>query len=246
MPDEPTVLPSEAAPVIAPETLSEDHWTHDRGFDEPTQKVMAKFGTETEALAAHVELEAYRGRSIALPKDDASEAEKTAQMDKVYAKLGVPPNEAGYDFKMPDNIPKGMEPSEAAVAEFKALGIALKLTDAQMAGLAKFDMDKTIKAMEAGKVARDAAEANRTAERKAENDKAMAALKEEWGPEYVDRVDKAALAHAKYGSKTPADWTKYYYQVYLDKMAEDILVPSQGRAAEGAKDFFDPASYPTK
>ncbi len=149
---------------------------------------------------------------------------------------------------MPDNIPKGMEPSDEAMASFKAMGVALHLTDAQMAGLAKFDMEKTVRNMEAGKVARDAAKANADAETKASNDKSLAELKAdpEWsGDRFEEQTAKAALAYEKYG-KTPADRTRLFYQVWLDKMAEDILVASQGRAAESTKDFLDPTSYATK
>ncbi len=244
MPDEVAVIDSDPQGVIPASTLSEDHWTHDHSFDDASQKIFSKYGTQEEAFSAHVSLAQHLGNSITLPKDDATDAEKTTQIDKIYTKLGVPDNEAGYKFEMPKEIPTGMEPSAEAMTEFKKLGISLKLTDTQMAGLAKFDMDKTIRNMEAGQAAQAKAKENEDAEKKAANDKALGELKEDWGEEFDNKVAKAALAYEKYGPKDPAARTRDYYQVYLDKMSEDVLVTSQGQASKSGKprdfsNFYD-------
>ena len=97
--------------------------------------------------------------------------------------------------------------------------------------------------MEAGKIARDEAAANATAESKAANDKSLTELKAEWGDGFDDKVAKAALAYEQFG-KDPSARTKVFYQMWLDKLSEDVLVQSQGRAAESVTDFLDPSSYP--
>ena len=96
-----------------------EHWSNDyelEGVEDDGRQTLRKFDSVEKSLVGHINAEKLLGRSIALPKDDATPEEKTAQMNKVYAKLDVPATAEEYTFKLPENIPAGMEPSAERLA----------------------------------------------------------------------------------------------------------------------------------
>jgi len=225
--------------------LAEDHWLNDVDFEgvegaDDAKKILSRYKTPVEQMMGHVEAEKLRGRSIALPKDDAADEEKAEQMGKIYSKLGRPDSADDYKLEKPEGLPDGLGWSDEQAAEFKTIAHSVGLNQAQLEALVKFDVARTIKGMEAAKKAIDEAKANKEAEERAETDKVMTELKTEWGDDFDEKFKHAQEAYDVYGKMT-TERVRFFYQVYLDKLAEGTLVKGAGQTQKG-KDAMDYAS----
>lgn len=149
-----------------------------------------KFETPEALVKSYAEMEAYQGRSIALPGPDAGDEETKAFFDKLskqkgaqeflserYGSQGVPDDPKGYEF----TAPEGFEPDEALDGWFRETAHKLKL-DGKRAGELYSEWNNL--QMEAQKLQAEKAHASREA------------LRKEWGPEYDQNLG-AALSVAK-------------------------------------------------
>ncbi len=221
------------------DTGEQETWlTGVEGLKDGVAKTLEKFGSLGDALNAHVDLEILRGNSIALPKEGATDGEKVDQMAKIYAKLGRPMTSDGYEMEAPAELPDGLKWSDEAAAEFKTLAHGLGLNQSQLDALVKFDTARQIRGMEVARAAHEEAETNAKAEEKTASDKALAELRTEWGDDFDNKVELAEKAYEQLG-KNLAQRTKLFYQIYLDKLAEDTLIQGAGAASkdEGGFDF---------
>lgn len=149
-----------------------------------------KFETPEALVKSYAEMEAYQGRSIALPGPDAGDEETAAFFEKLskqkgaeaflserYGSQGVPDDPKGYEF----TAPEGVEPDEALDGWFRETAHKLKL-DGKRAGELYNEWNNL--QVEAQKLQAEKAHASREA------------LKKEWGPEYDQNLG-AALSVVK-------------------------------------------------
>lgn len=233
---EDTLLETETQPAGQQTGIPGDHWVNDYEFSDDSKNILSKFETPGKAFEAHVNLEKLRGRSISLPKDDAPPEEKTKRLGEIYGKLGRPDTPDGYKLEKPTELPDGLQWSDETAGEFKKIAHSLGLNQTQMDTLVKFDTARQIKSVEMARGAKQEAEGNRAAEEKAKTDKALGELKKEWGEDFDKKIECAEKAYAVFG-KNLEERARFFYQVYLDRLAEDTLIPSGRQTAEAA-DFF--------
>jgi len=219
-------------------TTPEPHWSDDyEDLGEDTKKLLAKYKTPKDAFEAHSNVDKMIGESIRLPKKDATDEEKAAQMSRVYNKLGRPETPEGYKLELPEGLPDALKPSEESTKEFFAWAHKQGLTQGQAQAIANLQAEKLINGLEEATAAQETATANAKAEKAAKQEKALGALKAEWGDDYEHKMQCAEKAYDVYG-KDLEERARFFYQVYLEKLAEDTLIGGRAAASEG-KSFFD-------
>lgn len=113
-----TSTPAVQADAPVPAT-SPDGWLSD--LDEDTRKFVIARGAKSPADAAKQlreqigEVTRLQQEAIRPPKDDAPQEE----WDKFHARLGRPEKADGYQFKLPESLPKDLPYDEGFAAEFK-------------------------------------------------------------------------------------------------------------------------------
>lgn len=161
----------------------------------------ANLATSPAALANHAyNQEKLLGSAIRIPKEDATEEEKAAFLDK----LGRPKTPDAYQFEAPKDLPEGLPYDADMETQFKGFAHAAGLTQAQAASARDWFMKYQVGAFTG------ATEASATV-LKGKADKATAALEAEWGPltgdtakaniEIADRV----FTHAPGGQEVLAE-----------------------------------------
>lgn len=129
-PAAPVTPPVESAPVPAPAPSSGPGPTDWRAVLPPelrNEKTLEKFKGPAELARSYVEIEKYRGRSVAIPGPDATPQEK----DAFLARLGRP--EAPDKYVLP--LPESPDIDQNLVSDFKTMAHKLGLTQDQLAGI---------------------------------------------------------------------------------------------------------------
>lgn len=104
---------------------------------------LQNFKTKDIAAVAEslVESQKLIGGSIRLPSDKDAPEDRQAKLDKIYTQLGRPTTPEGYTLQAPN--PEAGVPWDAAQAEqFKTVAHKLGLTQAQVEGLAAYDIQR--------------------------------------------------------------------------------------------------------
>ena len=79
--------------------LTTDNWYS--GIDSSLHDAASKYTSTEEAVKALVNKDSVLGRSISLPKDGATDIERSEALGKIYSKLGVPETSEGYSRTKP-------------------------------------------------------------------------------------------------------------------------------------------------
>jgi len=95
-----------------------------------------KYKTVKDLLEGHKELSSKIGDMISLPKEDASEEEKTAALEKIYHKLGKP--ESPDKYELSNDVPEGLQLNENLQKNFKDMAHKIHLTKSQATALQDF------------------------------------------------------------------------------------------------------------
>ena len=129
---------------------------------------LQNFKTKDIAAVAEslVESQKMIGGSIRLPGEKDLPADRQAKLDKIYNQLGRPTTPEGYTLQAP-SAESGVPWDAAQAEQFKGVAHKLGLTQAQVEGLAAYDVQRA----SAGAV--DATQAYHTC---------METLNKEWGP----------------------------------------------------------------
>ena len=90
--------------------VADDHFTKAEGFPEDLASKVERFSDVPALAKGYSEAMGKLSQSISLPREDAPEEEKTAQLSSIYAKLGI---EAGED----------VNPRVSAIYRARQLGI---------------------------------------------------------------------------------------------------------------------------
>lgn len=129
-PAPPATPPVESAPVPAPAPSPGPGPTDWRAVLPPelrNEKTLEKFKGPAELARSYVEIEKYRGRSVAIPGPDATAQEK----DAFLARLGRPETPDKYTLPLPESP----DVDQNLVGDFKATAHRLGLTQEQLAGI---------------------------------------------------------------------------------------------------------------
>lgn len=239
-------------------TLPEDHWAVERGlesFDGPKAQMLGRYKSFEDFVDGHMKLVDYRGRSVALPKDDASDEDKAKAMRAIGLKLGVPESPEGYELKKPDDLPEGLGWDDDVAKAFAQFCYDNNIPKAKAQEIVKFQTDANVKQLEA-RTEQDKATA-------AEQDKAAkeatAALRDEIGADKFDafmaKADKAYDLADKdapglkdlfdsTGLKNNAAVVKLMHKMYSQQIEEDTAAAGAGGGLGGAAgalsdDFYD-------
>jgi len=229
-------------------TDTTDHWTNEFELDDGIAKQLRKFKTIEDALGGYANLEKLQGRSISLPKEDATDEERAARMSEIYTKLGRPAKPEDYKIEKPEDAPEGLEFSEEALAAARTMAHDAGLTQAQMEALVAFDLERQKAYAEKAK----AVQKELADKQNDEAARAIATLKADWGEsKYEANVAGAQKAYEEYGGpelvalfdkvgiKNNPAVVKAFYEIFKDKMAEDRVVPGAGPAGEAPASFFE-------
>ena len=214
-----------------------DHWTGEFELEEPTKKLLSRFKTAEDAFKGYADLEAYKGRSISLPKEDATPEEKQKRLDEIYGKLGRPAKAEDYKVETPPEFPENMKWSPESIKEFKDVAYSVGLNQNQTDKIIKYYGQLQLQGLEMAQKAISESEDNRKAEEKAKTDKALTELKKEWGADFDKKMEGAEKAYAIYG-KNLEERARLFYQIYLDKLREDTLIQGAAATSQGPADFF--------
>lgn len=112
------------------------NWLGDKGYDSPQA-----------AFAAHREIERWQGRAIELPGDDAT----PEQWDRIYNRLGRPERPEDYEIDFGPSI--GDAEKASVLSSLHGLG----LTQKQVEGLYRFQVDRIARAGRAAEMAQNQA-----------------------------------------------------------------------------------------
>ena len=119
-----------------------------------------------DVVESFVNAEKLIGGSLRLPTDKDTPAERQAKLERVFTQLGRPEKPEGYKLDPPsDDV--GVKWDAKQVEAFKTVAHKLGLTQAQVEGLAAFDIQRTT----AGQVDATAA-----------YNECMSTLEKDWGP----------------------------------------------------------------
>ncbi len=119
-----------------------------------THPSMEKFAGESPEILAksYINLEKMVGRDK-IPMPQTPDEYKSA-----FQRLGAPATADGYEFKIPDNLPAGLEFDKASVEGFSKIANELNLTQEQASGLYKQMWDTNISNFEATQESRIASQ----------------------------------------------------------------------------------------
>lgn len=182
-----------------------------------------KYKTVGEFLKGHKELNSKLGTMIALPKETATEEEKTEILNKIYQQLGKPEKPDGYELSK--DVPEGLQLNEQLQATFKETAHKLNLTAAQAKGLQDFHNSAMKELLTDSAIS---AEKDATIQ--------VAELKTTWGADYKDRTQIAintakqllsaeTLAYLdKTGLGNNANFVKDFYKISSKFSGEKPLI----------------------
>lgn len=202
------------------------------GLPDPLRRVADKFGSPADVVKSYAALERRLGRSVAVPGDDATPAER----DAFYARLGRPRTPEDYRTSLPDAYarPGGDAEGEARLSGF--------LAAVHAAGAAPPVVRAAVDWYERARAEAEDAAARRMAAARAEADRA---LRREWGPGYDRRLALAQRAVRHFGGNDLAatldrsglgndpGWVRAFARIG-EALAEDTLV--SGDPVGGARD----------
>ncbi len=218
-----------------------EHWSGEYELGEGVGAQLGKFKSVEDALNGYGNLEKLQGRSISLPKDDASDEDKAKRMSEIYAKLGRPEKAEGYAIEKPVDMPEGLQWSDEAAAAVKTMAHDIGLSQPQMNALVAFDIERQKGWVEKHK----AAQAELADKQNDEAASAIATLKAKWGESKYEEnkagAEKACMKHGgeavvkaldKSGLKNHPAFTEMFYSIYKETMAEDHILPGAGRTGD--------------
>lgn len=122
-------------------------WHDDLELDDDVRGSVSKFTSVEELAKGHHAQATLLGDSIRIPKDDATDEERSEAMGKVYSKLGVPASASEYTLDKPDDLPEGVNWDDAMAAEVKTLAHESHMTQGQLDAFVKFDVQRTLARM---------------------------------------------------------------------------------------------------
>lgn len=106
-------------------------WVEKYGLDEDSTKVVSRFKSEKDLAVGYANMVKATGNSLALPKDDATDEEKSAAYAKIFSKLGRPESPDGYEFAKPEDLPQGLNWSDDLAKEVSKVFHSANFTKTQ-------------------------------------------------------------------------------------------------------------------
>ena len=244
-PVEPTVTEPVIEPSMPSFTLPEGHWAEDdshyEGMDAETktaaQKLAGRFDSPSKAMAAHLSGHQMRGRSIVLPKADATPEEKTEVYRKIYAKMGCPDDKNNYESLAPEDIPKGFELSDERMTELRDIAHKGGMNQETFKALLSKHMEVVVGLRQQFEAEKQAVADEQQKLEAADWDKAMSALKKEWGADFEGRIEKAKKwAESRWKDKLTR--MRFCYEQHIKDFAEGKMMEGSGHG-QPVKTVFD-------
>lgn len=222
------------------------HWYE--GFDSDTQAAVSKYESAEELAKGYASQGTLLGRSVTLPKDDATDEEKAEALGKVYGKLGRPDTAEGYTIEKPAELPEGVDWDDAVVGEFKTFCFENNVPQSMVDAFVAFDLKRTSTRVAARQEA--VKTFGETQEREAAE--SIATLKAEVGEgNYEKYIANAERAFEKCGGeplvtlfdkpvgempptlalKNHPVIVRAFNEIYKKELAEDTIVSESGRPA---------------
>lgn len=193
LPDAPTLTPSpepSPTPVAAPETPPPS-W-----FDKLTPELQQdkhlsafKGKSESDLAKSFAEAQKIVSGSIRLPSEKDTPEQRATKLDEIATKMGRPAQASEYVIT-PPVLPEKMAFDDAMATAFKPVAHQLRLTQEQVAGVVKFQLDHDIAAHQA---------------REAERHDWEQSLKTEWGGAYPRNRALAIRGLTDLGGKALGD-----------------------------------------
>ncbi len=222
--------------------VGDDHFTKQQGFPTDIASKLTKFKDVAALSTGYMDFQNdFDARGIMLPKDDASDEDKKAQLSKIHTKLGRPEKAEDYKIEQPANLPEGLAWSPEVETEAKAWAHGTGINNAQLQSVVNLYTGIRTKEIAGIRAAQDI-----------EAQEATAALKLEWGDSKFE-VNLAASEKALQ-EKVPAPliekikrvglnndplFVKWMLDIYTEKIGEGTIVPGEGGGGTRTGKYLD-------